>query len=245
MLRRILSGVLLTLTAAFAQTGDISGIWLKSGGGRGAAANPQSQWSAAALPFTAKGLARFNANKPGKGPRQVAPVKGNDPIGGANPPGLYRALIYGRNFEFVQTQGKVVQLFEWGRVFREIFADGRKVPDDVPDGPYWYGYSVGRWDGDTFVVNTLGLDERAWFDEWGTPFSADAKVEERWRRTAPDKLELRITVTDPVMYEKPWTSVPVNFALQKKGELQEIIFAPMDEQVFNDRIRNPAGTAKP
>jgi len=244
-MRRIVA--LLCVAAGLAgaqQRPDFSGVWLRQGGnqgGRGDVRNPQSQWSQEALPFTAKGRATFEANRPGKGPRMVPPAQGNDPIGGANPNGLYRALIYGRNFEFVQTPTKVIQMFEWGRVFRQIYADGRKAPNEVPDGPYWYGYSVGRWDGDTLVVQTLALDNRAWLDEWGTPFSDEAKVEERWTRTG-DRLELRITVTDPVMYEKAWTSAPVNYALQKKTELQEIIFAPMDEQVFNDRIRNPAGT---
>jgi hypothetical protein len=236
-----------TSGSAFAQQRpDFSGIWLltrSAGGGRGDVRLPETEWSTEKLPFTAKGRETFLANKPGKGPRMVAPVNGNDPIGGANPPGLYRALIYARNFEFVQSQMKLVQLFEWGRIFREIYADGRPVPDDIPDGPYWYGYSVGQWEGDTLVVETLALENRAWLDEWGTPISDQARVLERWRKTASDRLELRITVTDPVMYVKPWTSMPIVFGLQKKGELKEIIFAPMDEQEFNNRIRNPAGTA--
>ena len=61
---------------------------------------------------------------------------GNDPIGGAKPPGLYRALIYTRPFEFMQQADKVVQLFEWGQVWRAIYTDGRPVPDDIPAGPY-------------------------------------------------------------------------------------------------------------
>jgi hypothetical protein len=221
---------------------DFSGVWQRSRGAEGA--GPQSEWFAGQLPFTPKGLAMFLANKPGKGPRLVAPVNGNDPIGGANPAGLYRALIYQlRPMEMVQTSGKLIQLFEWGRIFREVYFDGRPVPDDVPAGPFWYGYSVGHWEGDTLVVSTVALDERAWMDEWGTPFTADTKFMERWRKTAPNKLELKLTVTDPVLYDKPWTSIPVVYTLQPKGEVQEVIYAPMDEQVFNDRIRNPAGTS--
>ena len=218
---------------------NLSGVWLTPGR---YTSRPQSEWSTEALPFTPKGLKIFQANKPGKGPRQAPPAFGNDPIGGANPPGLYRTLIYFRPFEFVQLPDKVIQLFELGRIWRAIYTDGRPVPDDVPAGPYWYGYSVGKWEGDTLVVTTLALDERAWFDEWGVPFSEEARIEERWQRTAPDKLQLKITVHDPVMYSKPWTSSPIVYDLQHGVEPQEIIFSPMDENVFNERIRNPAGT---
>jgi len=171
------------------------------------------------------------------------PAFGNDPIGGANPLGLYRILIYSRPFEMIQLSGKVVQIFQWGKIWRVIYTDGRPVPDDIAEGPFWYGYSVGKWEGDTLVVHTLSLDERAWMDEWGTTFSGDAKFEERWRRTAPDKIELTIKVTDPMYYEKPWTSNAKVYSTTKE-EVTEVIFAPMDEKVFNDRIRDTAGGKK-
>jgi hypothetical protein len=228
-----------------AKPADFTGVWQLAGGGGGGgnafAARPQSEWSNESLPFTPKGLEAFQANKPGKGPRMIKPALGNDPIGGANPPGLYRTLIYSRPIEIVQVRGKIVQLFGWGRVFRTIYADGRPVPDDVPQGPFWYGYSVGRWEGDTLVVNTLALDGRAWLDEWGTPFSDDARIEERWQRTAPGKLQLKITVNDPTYYSRPWTSAPVLYNLQHGVEPEEIIFSPMDENAFNKAIRDPAG----
>ena len=101
---------------------------------------------------------------------------------------------------------------------------------------------MGKWEGDTLVVTTISLDERAWFDEWGTPIGPDATIEERWQRTAPNKLEMKITVHDAVTYSKPWTSSPVVYTLQGKGvEPQEIIMSPMDENLFNETIRNPAG----
>ena len=220
---------------------NISGVWLTPGRYPG---HPQSQWSTEMLPFTPKGLEMFQANKPGKGPRQAPPAFGNDPIGGANPPGLLRAISYFRPWEFVQLPDKVIQLFEFGRIWRAIYTDGRPVPDDVPAGPYWYGYSVGHYDGDALVVNALALDERAWMDEWGTPMSAGAKIEERWQRTAPDKLQGKITGNDPITFTRAWTSSPIVYALQHGYDPQEIIFAPIDESAFNQKIRNPAGGAK-
>ena len=231
--------------AAHAQdSAAFDGVWVRQGGGE--RSNPMSQWSARELPFTAEGEARFDANKPGKGPRQIMPARGNDPIGGANPPGLYRTLIYNRPFELVLDDEKVVQLFEWSRVWRVIWTDGREVPDVVAAGPYWYGYSVGEWQDDTLIVQTVGLDGRAWLDEWGTPYSDLARIEERWRLADENTLELTITVHDPDSYAEPWTSDPITYARQDKdspnGELFEVIYAPIDEQEFNDRIRDPAAS---
>jgi hypothetical protein len=256
-----LTGALLALLAggalapAFAQqpaakpSSGLAGIWQLGnglgGGNAGLNKRPQSQWSDSQLPFSAEGLKALNANKPGKGPRGIKPALGNDPLGTANPPGLYRTLVYGRPFEIAQLGDKLLQVFEWGKSWRAIYTDGRPVPDDVPAGPYWYGYSVGKWEGDTLVVTTLGLDNRAWLDEWGTPFGPDARIQERWTRTAPDKIQVTITVTDPAIYSKAWTSSPIVYTLQKKGvEPEEIIFAPMDELAFNHDIRDPAGLPK-
>jgi hypothetical protein len=175
----------------------------------------------------------------------VPPAFANDLLGDANPPGLLRALVYGRPFQLIVLPDKIVQLFEWTRVWREIWMDGRKPLEDV--GPFWYGTSVGRWDGNTLVAETTGLDARAWMDQWGSPFSDVVKVTERWRRTSKDNLEFTMTIDDPVMYAKPWTTTPRNFRFQTKdmpdGEMIEVIFAPVDEQEFNERIRNPAGGA--
>jgi hypothetical protein len=253
---------LVAMVGLQAQTGatpSFNGVWLRSGGagggagpagggGNAAAERPQrlpvSQWSAEQLPFTAAGQAKLNANKSGKGPRAVVPALGNDPLGNANPPGLYRTLIYNRAFENVQTPTKIIQIFEWSRVWRIIWMDGRPVPDDVDAGPFWYGHSVGKWEGDTLVVQTLGLDSRAWLDEWGTPFSDAARIEERWRKTAPNKLELVIKVTDPATYTKAWTSIPIIYTMDPQLELTEQIFAPIDEVEFNKRIRDPAAGLK-
>ena len=233
---------------------DLNGIWLRYGAGfgGGAAGRPKdgSEWITADLPLTPAGLAKLNGNHSGKGPRMVLPEEGNDPLSGANVPGLLRTLIRTGDwpFQFIQTQNKVVQLFEWDRIWREIWTDGRKMPEDP--GPRFYGYSVAKWDGDTLDVETYGLDPRLWGDEWGMPFTENMRLQERWHRLDRDNLELSVTFTDPEYYTKPFTSDTQRFRLQTKGpdaEMLEVIFAPMDEQDFNKNIRDPSnlGTAGP
>jgi len=225
---------------------DLNGVWLQFGpgfgGGGGGRPKLGSEWTKEELPLTPVGLARLNGNHSAKGPRADVPAKGNDPLSGANVPGLLRTLIYGRPFQFIQSQDKVVQLFEWFRIWREIWTDGRNMPEDP--GPRFYGYSVAKWDGDTFDVETFGLDPRLWGDEWGMPFSESMRLRERWRRLDRDNLELTVTFTDPEMYTKPFTSETQRFRLQTKGmpdaEMLEVIFTPMDEQDFNKNIRDPS-----
>lgn len=232
---------MLWTSIASAQTPNLTGVWLVANGG--AQAGQVTQWTRQDVPFTPDGLARFNANKPGKGPRQAPPAFGNDPLGDANPPGLPRTLIYPRPIQIIQLPDRIVQLFEYGHFWRTIWTDGRAVPDDA--GPYWYGYSVGRWDGDALVVQTVGLDARAWLDEWGTPVSEEAKITERWRKVDANSIQMTITVDDPGTFAKPWTSDPRTLRLQPKGspngEILEVIFAPVDEKEFNERVRDPAG----
>jgi hypothetical protein len=244
-----LAGVLAALVSvgAYAQavaagSKSLSGVWMPATETRG---YPMSQWSANELPFTPAGRAAFDANVPGKGPRQTLPARGNDPIGTANPPGLYRTLAYPRPSEFIQLEDRVLQIFEWGKHWRTIWTDGRPAPEEIVQGPFWYGYSVGEWQGDTLVVKTVSVDGRQWLDEWGTPISEyDAKIEERWKRTSEDEIELTITVTDAEVYARPWTSTVKKYALQPKGSVNgepfEQIFAPIDETVFNERVRDPS-----
>jgi hypothetical protein len=231
---------------------DLSGVWGRVTEGdhynkvQSSVTFPQSAWSTEMLPFTAKGRAAFDANKPAGGPRQVRSELSNDPRDKANPGGLYRTLYWStgaRPFEFVQLSGKLIQLYSYGLNWHIIYTDGRPVPDDVAAGPFWYGHSVGKWEGNTLVVNTLALDERAWLDPWGTPISAEARVEERWQRIAQDKLQLQITVRDPAYYTRPWTSAPMIYALQKREEPQEMIFAPVDMDHFTRTLLVPASSS--
>ena len=120
-----------------------------------------------------------------------------------------------------------------------------------PDLPRWWGYSTGHWDGDTFVVTTTGVDERTWVDHYGYPHSADMVLEERYKRTAYDVLELTMTINDPKIYTAPWTSELKKFRKLDKDAIKTVdgwaglledVCAPADEvDLFNKRVRDPAG----
>ena len=244
-----------TPAAAFSPR-DLSGVWGKPGGPRGSPdrvnepriVRPESGWSSEKLPFTAEGRAAFEANKPTGGPRQVkGEMSANDPRDTGNPLGLYRTIQFSsasRAFEFGTLNGNLVQMFSVGRIWRVIHMDGRAVPEQIVAGPFWYGQSVGRWDGDTLVITTQALDGRQWLDSWGTPISLDARIEERWRRVAPDELQLTITVNDPTYYTKSWISLPERFRRQPRDvEVEEIIYAPVDIEGYGREILAPSSNS--
>ncbi|OFW01002.1 MAG: hypothetical protein A3I61_05175 [Acidobacteria bacterium RIFCSPLOWO2_02_FULL_68_18] len=111
-------------------------------------------------------------------------------------------------WKIVQTPGAVIILFHESLHFRQIFTDGRAFPAD--SAPSWFGYSVGRWDGETLVAETVGLNEETWLDERGHPHSDALRVTERFRRPTPGAMDVDITIDDPKAYAKPWT-VTVRF----------------------------------
>jgi hypothetical protein len=228
---------------------DLKGYWDRSNGGaRGMSSRPGVD----VPPMTPEGQKLFNASKPGYGPRAVAPAVGNDIVGECNPQGIPRIIFFPRPVEFIQLPDKLVQIYDWHRVYREIWTDGRQLPKD-PDLKRWYGYSVAHWEGNTFVVDSNGFDERTWLDMYGYPHSDEMVLQERYTRTDHDTIKLQIIVTDPKMYTKPWVSETKTFSAVKKetitrdgwfGLLEEIC-APIDEVVdFNTRVRNPAAGVK-
>ncbi len=220
------------------------------------------------LPLTALGQKMFDANKPSYGRllgsadaaahpeepigrrRAVPPANDSDPYQHCNPMGPSRALIYPDPVEMIALPDRIVQQFEWGYGMRTIWTDGRKPLMD-PDEPRWWGYSAGRWDGDTFVVTTTGVDERTWVDHYGYPHSVDMILEERYRRTAYDVVELSMTITDPKVYTRPWVSETKKFRMLAKDAiktvdgwtgLMEDLCSPADEvELFDKRVRDPAG----
>jgi len=116
--------------------------------------------------------------------------------------------------------------------------DGRALP--INPEPRWNGYSVGRWEGDTLVIDTIGFDDRAWLDQYGNGYSTEMRLEERWQRVGRDTIEAVYRVDDPATYTRPWLSTTKTWERQAH-ELREIFCAPMDELYFNDAVRDPAG----
>jgi hypothetical protein len=103
----------------------------------------------------------------------------------------------------VQTPGLIVMLFESYHSFRQIFTDGRPLPENRD--PAWFGYSVGKWEGDALVVDTVGINDKTWLDDGGHPHSDALHVNERFRRPDFGHMEVQVTIDDPKAYTKPWT----------------------------------------
>ena len=106
--------------------------------------------------------------------------------------------------KIIQTPGLVLILYEANNGLRQIFTDGRPLPSSDPD-PWWYGYSIGHWDGDTLVVQTTGFREMGWIDEEGTPITSAARLTEKFRRLNFGTLEIEIAVDDPKTFTRPWS----------------------------------------
>src|SRR5579871_2658141 len=205
---------------------DLSGTWEKTRGTLLTMTNDPA-------PLNAEGLIKFNASKPGYGPRMVPPALGNDPMGTCDPLGMPRSLFLEvsiNRMQIAQLPNRMLQFFEWQHSWREVWTDGRALPND-PD-PRWMGYSVGKWDGDTFVINSLGFDGRTWLDHFGNPVSESMKLEERYHRADHDTLELTMTITDPKYYSKPWVSTKRVMRLSTK-DFDEVFCVPSEEQAFN------------
>jgi len=105
--------------------------------------------------------------------------------------------------KFVQTPDLLVMLNEYNGVYRQVFTDGRPLPEDP--NPSWQGYSTATWSGDTLVVGTIGFRDDLWIDWDGSMITEAAKVRERIRRIDFGHLDIEVTVDDPKAYTKPWT----------------------------------------
>jgi hypothetical protein len=212
---------------------DLSGVW----GIHGAGLN----YSNAVPPMTPEGQKKYDAAKPGMGPRAV-PL-GNDPMMKCDPLGYPRSLSYSYGMEFVPLQGRVLQFFETYHTYRTIWTDGRVLPTPEDDAePRWLGYSVGRWDGDAFVVESTGFDGRSWLDTQGHQHSDAMKLEERYRRTGYDTLQVTLTIDDPKTYTKPWVSNGT-LRLASGTEIGEYFCVPSQEEEYRKLVREPAGGA--
>ena len=147
------------------------------------------------IPFTPYGAERFKAVDPA-----------NNPDGFCLPVGPARGFQSPAPFQVVQNDNVIAILFENQRIFRIVYTDGTKHPDDIVEYPEWMGHSVGHWEGNKLVVDTVGINERTWLDTSGHEHSDKLRLTETFEKTAPDNIHYTVTFEDPVFFVKPWTS---------------------------------------
>jgi hypothetical protein len=108
-------------------------------------------------------------------------------------------------YKIIQMPGLTVMLYERDTTFRQVYTDGRKLPEDPQ--PSWLGYSVGKWDGDSLVVDTIGFNDRGWLDARGHTHSESLHLTERFHRLDVGHMEVQLTIDDPKTYTRPFTVV--------------------------------------
>jgi hypothetical protein len=137
------------------------------------------------------------------------------------PIGFMQSHTHSQPRKIVHTPDELILVSEVNYGLRHILTDGRSLPTDDPQ-PWWEGYSVGTWDGDTLVVQTTGFRGDGWLDVNGTPYTEGLKLTERFRRPTYGRLEIDLTIEDEKAYTKPWT-VRVNQRLTPGEQLIEFI----------------------
>jgi hypothetical protein len=212
---------------------DLSGNWIRGDGqlgpaGGGTLAGPAPTFSAGPPVTTFRNVAANMKEGLPLQPwaadlmkaRNAANSKDN-PDAHCLPMGVMQFHNHGMPRKMVQTPAVLVITYEANYGLRYIYTDGRALPgkDAVP---WWYGYSVGRWDGDTLLVNSTGFRDDGWLDIIGNPMTDAAQLTERFRRPTFGTLEIDVTLDDPKAYTKPWTA-RVNQRILLDTEIMEFI----------------------
>jgi hypothetical protein len=136
------------------------------------------------------------------------------------PSGIPEKLNIPDGLKLIQTPDVMLFLHESRTIYRQVFTDGRSFPKDAQ--PAWMGYSIGRWQGDTFIVETINQNGKTWLDMRGLPGTEALKVTERYTRPTVGRIYIDVTIDDPKAYTKPW-NVRLSWDLQPEIELIESI----------------------
>jgi len=207
--------------------GDLSGVW---NGSRAPGSGSYGGWafSAELPPMTAWARERFERARPTFGPTGVAVADTNDPVYRCFPPGTPRIYFHPFPMEIVQLPGRVLMIFEYDHLIRQIFTDGRGHRDDLSPG--WMGDSVGHWEGETLVVETTNFNDKTWLDRRGVPHSESLKLMERIHVNDDGLLQIDLTIEDPVAFTETWTGQ--RFYSRVDWNIEE--FMCMDNVTFLD-----------
>jgi len=210
---------------------DLTGIWMAQGG-------DIRDFSAEAPPLAPWAAEVYKTHREGVGPDESG-VDELDPSIYCLPDGFPRVYLVTYPFEIVQTPGTVYMLFENTHMVRRIYLDGRKMPEDYP--PSFMGYSTGRWERDTLVVETRGITSLSWLDRTGIPHSEALRVTERIRRPARDTLEIGFLFDDPEAFTRAWGAKKL-FRLRTDWEIMEHIGFCEDRQRHDFSRKSLLGT---
>jgi hypothetical protein len=180
--------LLVTSSGAAAQSRpDLTGLWIASAADISVLVKPGD------IVLTPYGAERY---------RKVDMA--NSPSYKCLPYGPTRGLQSTNPFQIVQTP-ELIAIITEHIDYRMIYLDGRTHPEDILEYPEWMGHSIGRWEGDTLVVDTIGMREETWLDTAGFEHSAKLRITERLQKTGPDAIRLTVTIDDPVFYAKPFS----------------------------------------
>jgi hypothetical protein len=194
---------------------DITGVWDGTRSGYDFAS-----FSKGDPAMTDWGKAQFDAAKPSQGPRGVSLKETTDNVYKCFPPGMPYIYLQIFPMQIVQTPKEVIEIFEYDHNVRHIYIDGRKHPDDLT--PTYNGHSIGHWEGDTLVVDTVGLNGKIWLDRLGHPESDQMHIVERIHRVDEKTLQVDLTFDDPKAYPKPWNAV-MKFRSRPDWDIMELI----------------------
>jgi hypothetical protein len=207
----------------------------------GAWAGPQEAAIAEAPPMTPLGQKMFSARH---SEAKYSAAKTNDPwYTTCDAMGFPRSSLNEiRAVMFAQMPDRVLEVYQYSRLWREIMTDGSPLPANAADDPRWYGYSVGHWQGDNvFVVDSTGSDERSWLDKDGHPHTADAMIHETYERSSHNLMTNIITITDPAVYTKPYEISKIQYLWIPDQKFEDQICVPSEMIAYRNLIGTPAG----
>jgi len=179
------------------ETPDLSGVWDTNERSAVFIRNP--------IPMTPWAAEQFEYNRNPGSPYRRGRNELDPYISKCMPAALPRVWLIPRPFEIIQSEERVLIIYESDSWIRRIYTDGREHPRVVD--PAWMGHSIGKWDGDTLVIDTVGIRaNNHWLDGAGHVRSADLHLVERLTRTDPMTLTMEITFEDPKAFTRPWTA---------------------------------------
>ena len=194
---------------------DLSGLWIRL---RDPSHSPINlDFGKAISPMTPWAEAKFKAANSVYRSSSPSTVL-SDPIFSCFPPGVPRIYLLNFPVQIVQIPGQVIMLFEFDHFVRRIYTDGRSHDKDA--GPLWMGDSIGKWEGDTLVADTVSFNDKTTLDREGYPHSDAMHLVERIRRIDHESLVVDLTVEDPKAYTKPWEA-KLNFQLRPDWKIME------------------------